>query len=193
VLVVWYQRPNLGRRARILSARSLDRGGSWSSPAVVATRVPTRGDPPFPTVVRAGGGFVACGQQQPPGRPGQVTCSRSPDGGAWSRPRTVGRPEGAGEAAQPALAAAPDGRLWLAFYRFDRRSTTVELWGSRGRTAWRRRAVLMRRAVPRSGSYFLGDYQGLAATRRHVIAAFTMPVRAHAVRQEDEDARYAGP
>lgn len=194
VLVVWYRRPNLSRRAQILSSRSLDRGASWSAPRAVASGIPARGDPPFPTVVRTRNGFAACWQQQPAGRREHISCSRSPDGATWTRPHIVAQPRGAGDAAQPALAASPSGRLWLALYRFRKRSTSVELWSSGdGAESWRRRTVLMRRPVPRSGSYFLGDYQGLAATRTHVIAAFTMPVRSHAFRQVVEVARASDP
>jgi hypothetical protein len=42
----------------------------------------------------------------------------------------------------------------------------------------------MRRRVPAYSWYFLGDYQGLAASRDRVFAAFVMPVRAHGFRQE---------
>jgi hypothetical protein len=193
VLVVWHRQPNLSQRASILSARSADRGASWSPPRTVAARVNSPGDPPFPTVVRAGSGFVACWQQYTARRREQVACSRSAAGRSWARPRIVGSAL-AGDVAQPALAAAPGGRPWLAFYRFGRRSTSVELWSSRrGTGGWRRRAVLMRRSVPRSGSYFLGDYEGLAATRRSVVAAFAMPVRAHAFRQVVEVARFRAP
>ena len=192
VLVAWYQQPNLSLQARILSSRSLDGGLSWSAPSVVATGVFARGDPPFPTVVRAGTGFVACWQQYAVWPRERIAWSKSPDGASWSHARVVAQPPGAGDGAQPALAAGADGQLWLAFYRFDRRSTAVELWSSSaGTETWKRRAVLMRRAVPRSGSSFLGDYEGLAATRKWVIAAFVMPVRAHAFRQVVEVSRFS--
>jgi hypothetical protein len=191
VVVVWYQQPNLSLRARLLSSRSNDLGRSWSKPAVMASDVYARGDPPFPTLVRAGSGLVACWQQYGTWPRERITCSRSRDGGSWSRPRVVAQPPGAGEAAQPALAASPDGRLWLAFYRFDRGSTSVELWSSTvGSDRWQRKAVLMRRPVPRSGSVFLGDHEGLAATRNWVIAAFVMPTQARAFRQVVEVARF---
>lgn len=194
VLVVWYQQPNLSLRARILSSRSLDGGRSWSAPSIVATDVFARGDPPFPTVVRAGAGFLACLQQYAVWPRERIACSHATDGASWSSPRVVAQPPGAGDAAQPALAAGADGQLWLAFYRFDRRSTAVELWSSSaGTEAWRRRGVLMRRAIPRSGSSFLGDYEGLAVTRNGVIAAFVMPVRAHAFRQVVEVSRFPIP
>jgi hypothetical protein len=192
VVVVWYFTPNLSMRAEILSSRSLDRGRSWSAPTVVASGVNVRGDAPFPTVVRTSSAYVACWQQYGTWPRERIACSRSSDGATWSRARIVAQPPGAGDAAQPALAAAPDGRLWLAFYRFDRRSTSVELWTSRpGMQNWQRRGVLMRRPVPRSGSYFLGDYEGLAATGDRVIAAFVMPVRAHAFRQVVEVSRFS--
>jgi hypothetical protein len=192
VIMVWYQQPNLSQYARVLSSRSLDRGGSWSAPTVIATHVKARGDPPLPTVARVGSGFVACWQQYADYPRERIACSRSPNGAAWSRPRVVAQPHGAVDAAQPGLTASPDGRLWLAFYRFDSRSTAVEVWSSDpGTDAWTSRGVLMRRAVPRSGSDFLGDYQGLAATRDWVIAAFVMPVRAHAFRQVVEVTRFS--
>jgi hypothetical protein len=190
VLVVWYRQPNLSQRARILSSRSLDRGRTWSAPAVVARRVNSPGDPPFPTVARTSAGFTACWQQYTTRRREQIACARSRDGIAWSRPALVGRGRGGGDAAQPALAAGPHGTLWLAFYRFGRRSTSVELWSARGGDSrWRFRSVLMRRRVPRSGSYFLGDYEGLATSRKAVVAAFTMPVRNHGFRQVVEVAQ----
>jgi hypothetical protein len=191
VVLVWYYTPNLRTRAQILSSRSLDHGRSWSKPTVIARGVNARGDAPFPTVVRTGSEYVACWQQYATWPRERIACSRSKNGAAWSRPRVVAQPSGAGDAAQPALAASPDGRLWLAFYRFDRSSTSVELWSSTARTdRWLRRAVLMRRTVPRSGSDFLGDYEGLAATRNSVIAAFVMPTHAHAFRQVVEVARF---
>jgi len=49
----------------------------------------------------------------------------------------------------------------------------------------------MRRAVPRSGSSFLGDYEGLAASRNWILAAFVMPVRANAFRQVVEVSRFS--
>lgn len=191
-VVVWYQQPNLSQYARILSSRSLDRGASWSAPKVVATHVNARGDPPFPTVVRSGRTYVACWQQYASWPRERVACARSANGVSWSRSRIVAQPSGAGDAAQPALAAGPGGSLWLAFYRFQRSSTSVELWSSSTSTgSWRHRAVLMRRAVPRSGSVFLGDYEGLAVSGRSLIAAFTMPVRAHAFRQVVEVSRFS--
>jgi hypothetical protein len=190
VLVVWYEQPNLSLRARILSSLSVDDGVTWSLPRVVASGINARGYPPFPTVVRARSGFVACWQQYARWPRERVACSRSPDGSSWLRPRIVAQPQGAGDAAEPALAAGPDGRLWLSFYRFTRSSTSVELWGSSaGTDMWQRRATLMRRAVP--SSLHLGDYQGLAASRSSVIAAFTMPVRAHAFRQVVQVARFS--
>lgn len=192
VVVVWYQQPNLSLRARILSSRSTDRGRTWSRPAIVATGVGARGDPPFPTVVRSGSGFVACWQQYPAWPRERIACSRSADGTTWQRSRVVAQPRRAGDAAQPALAAGPDGQLWLAFYRFAYRSTAVELWSSTASTTtWRFRAVLMRRPVGRAGFWFLGDYQGLAAGGDQVIAAFVMPTRTRAYRQVVQVARFA--
>lgn len=184
VVVVWYYTPNLSTRAEIFSSRSLDRGKSWSRPSVVARRINARGDPPFPTVARSGSGYVTCWQQYTTWPHERIACSRSADGAKWSPATIVAQPPGAGDAAQPALAATPNGQLWLAFYRFDQRSTSVELWNSNpGTDTWRRRGVLMRRAVPRSAFYFLGDYQGLAVSSNHGIVAFVMPVRPHAFRQ----------
>ena len=191
VVLVWYYTPNLGTHAQILSSRSLDRGRSWSRPTVIANGVNARGDAPFPTVVRTGSEYVACWQQYAAWPRERIACSRSKNGASWSRPRVVAQPSGAGDAAQPALATSPDGRLWLAFYRFDRGSTRVELWSSTAATdRWLRRGVLLRRSVPRSGSDFLGDYEGLAATGDSVIAAFVMPTRAHTFRQVVEVARF---
>ena len=191
VVIVWYQQPNLSLRARILSSRSLNGGRSWSRPTVVASGINARGDPPFPTVVRAGRGFVACWQQYGVWPRERIACSRSTNGATWSRPKVVAQPAGAGDAAQPALAASPDGQLWLAFYRFDRTTTSVELWSSTATTdTWQRRTVLMRTRVPRSAYYFLGDYEGLAATRDWVTAAFVMPTRAFDFRQVVEVSRF---
>ena len=180
-VLVWYDAPNLSGRASILAARSHDRGATWSAPAVLAAGIAVRGDPPFPTVVRSRHGSTACWQQFPAMRRGRIACTRSRDGVTWTRPVATG-PAGA---AQPALAATPDGRLWLAFYVHRASSTTVELWRSRnGGRAWRRHSTLMRRRVPAYSWYFLGDYQGLAASRDRVIAAFVLPVRARSFRQE---------
>lgn len=191
VVIVWYYTPNLTTRAVLMSSRSLDGGRSWSAPTVVARAVNARGDPPFPTVVRTSSDYVACWQQYGTWPRERIACSHSAGGTSWSRPRIVAQPAGAGDAGQPALAASPDGQVWLAFYRFDRHSTSVELWSSSaGSTSWRRRGVLMHRALPRSASAFLGDYEGLAATRTWVIAAFVMPVREHAFRQVVETARF---
>jgi hypothetical protein len=191
VVVVWYQQPNLSPRARIVSSRSLDRGKTWSALSVIASRVNSQGEQPFPTVVRAGSGYVACWQQYATFPRERIACSRSQNGASWSRPGVVAQPPGAGDAAQAALAASPDGQLWLAFYRFDRRSTSVELWSSTsGVHTWRFRGVLARRAVPR-GTRFLGDYQGLAVTGKWVIAAFVMPTRPSATRQVVDVERFA--
>ena len=180
-VLVWYEAPNLAGTARVLGARSLDRGATWSAPTVIAEEIAVRGDPPFPTVVRSGSGYTACWQQFPARRRGRIACARSTDGSAWTTPELIG-PAGA---AQPALATTPDGRLWLAFYRYRSASTAVELWvsGTGGR-AWRRRSTLMRRRVRPYSWYFLGDYQGLAASGNRVVAAFVMPVRPHGFRQE---------
>lgn len=190
VLIVWYDVPNLSTRGRILSSVSTDHGQTWSRPDVVAGGVNARGYSPFPTVVRAGSGFVACWQENTVFPRERIACSHSPNGHAWSSPRIVAQPPGAGDGDQPALAASPDGRLWLAFYRFEHRSTSVELWSSCTGNTWRQRAVLMHRPVPRSGSSFLGDYEGLAATDKSVLAAFTMPVRAGAFRQVVQVSRF---
>jgi hypothetical protein len=191
VVVVWYRQPNLNPRAQILSSRSRDRGKTWSRPTIIASGVNARGDPPFPTVVRAGAGNVACWQQYGTWPHERIACSRSPNGVSWSKSRVVVQPPAAGEAAQPALAASPDGQVWLAFYRFDTHSTSVELWSSTaGADTWRRRGVLMRRAVSR-GTRFLGDYEGLAATRDWVIAAFVMPTQPSAIRQVVEVSRFS--
>lgn len=190
VLVVWYHVPNLSTRARILSARSTDHGQTWAPPHVVARGVNARRYSPFPAVVWAGSRFVACWQEHTVFPRERIACSHSWDGLAWSPPRVVAQPRGAGDADQPALATSPDGRIWLAFYRFDHGSTSVELWSSTTGTRWRKRAVLMRRPIPRSGSSFLGDYQGLVATGKWVIAAFTMPVRAGGFRQVVQVSRF---
>jgi hypothetical protein len=115
VLIVWYHVPNLSTRARILSSRSSDRGRTWSRPYVVAQSVNARGYSPFPAVVRAGSRFVACWQENTVFPRERIACSHSRNGSSWSPAKIVAQPPGAGDAAQPALAASPDGRLWLAF------------------------------------------------------------------------------
>jgi hypothetical protein len=99
-------------------------------------------------------------------------------------PGVVAQPPRAGDAARPALAAGPDGRLSLAFYRHGRRSTSVELWSARSAAApWRPRGVLLRAPVPGSKLDFLGDYQGLAyAARTASPPSRCRPPRTHSAK-----------
>jgi BNR repeat protein len=190
LVLVWYHVPNLSTQARMLSSRSTNDGRTWSRPHVMASGVNARLYAPFPAVVWTGSRFVVCWQENTVFPRERIACSHSSNGLSWSRPRIVAQPRGAGDADQPALATSPNGRVWLAFYRSDHGATSVELWSSRKGDTWRERAVLMSRAVPRSGSFFLGDYQGLIANGKWVLAAFTMPVRAGTFRQVVQISRF---
>jgi hypothetical protein len=181
--------------------RSRDGGRSWSAPSVIApdTSVPDV-DPNDPSkVLRTGAGLpepavdprtgtlyvVYEGTDFTAGAYNQVQLVRSTDGGrTWSAPiRVNGDPSV--PAFTPKVAVTKDGDVGVSYY--DLRSLTpgntttlpTDTWltvsppGGRSFIRERRLAPTFDHLqAPVAGGYFLGDYQGLTASRDRFRALF---------------------
>jgi len=98
----------------IFYARSVDGGGSFSSPVVVADGgdAEARG---APAVAGGPAGAVALAWEEKKDGIWRIGFSRSTDGTEFTAPVSVGASARSGDRAQPALASGADGTLYLAW------------------------------------------------------------------------------
>jgi len=105
---------NDGDGPAIFYARSADGGVSFSDPVVVAEgdEAQARG---APSIAGGPAGTVALAWEEKLGDTWIIAFSRSTDGTSFSSPAQAGAPNGTGDRVQPAMAARPDGTLYLAW------------------------------------------------------------------------------
>lgn len=176
--------------------RSTDGGATWSPPIEIAqVPVPRVADPDTGKTLRQtpgvaldtapdGTAYAAWHQSGPDGR-AQVVLSKSPDGGAtWSTPHVVA--DATSDAFIPSVAVAGDGTLGVTWYdlRNDHAGDgqlTTDLWFALSRdggASWTESHAAgpfdLRTAALVDGTYFLGDYFGLAAMPGGLGATFAL-------------------
>jgi hypothetical protein len=170
----------------LLAAKSTDGGASWSAPVVVSDLRPfgvagqrTGGILPSAAVdPRTGDLYVAWQDERFSPGTDQVVLSRSTDGGeTWSEPQLVS--DGPRNAANftPAVAVNANGLVGVAYYSMRNdpsRQVLVDEYLAISRDRGRRFGRSLRvsaaswdvRFAAVSRGFFLGDYQGLAASRQ---------------------------
>jgi hypothetical protein len=188
--------PNGTEAATIRVLRSTDRGDTWSAPVSVAsllavgardpvTQVPIRDGSILPAVAVAPSGQLLVAWQDARFSGGQVdgiALSRSLDGGlTWSAPTQVNSARGVA-AFTPSIRARADGTIAITY--FDLRSDTADpatlptdliLARSADALSWsevRLTPAFDLANAPQAGGYFLGDYQGLAASSNVLVPVF---------------------
>ena len=188
--------PNGTDTATIRVVRSTDRGDSWSAPVTVSsllavgardpvTQEPIRDGSIVPAIAVAPNGQLLVAWQDSRFSGGHVdgiALSRSTDGGlTWSAPVQV---NGARSVAAftPSLRVRADGTIAITY--FDLRSDTADpstlptdLILTRSADALNWTEVRLTPAfdlanAPQAGGYFLGDYQGLAASGNVLVPVY---------------------
>lgn len=191
--------------SRISWVRSEDGGASWSEPALVHEGAPVDGDVTYPGTEdvlavapdimhpaadpTTGDLYVAFTTGDPADASrASVWLTASRDAGAsWIAPVRVGE---TGEASwRPTLAVAPGGPAVVTFFRADPAGSNapafatevrsrVFTWTDSGELAATEAGTIDRFDwAPRAdGSYFLGDYHGLAASARTAVAVYARSV-----------------
>jgi hypothetical protein len=192
------------RHDRIALMRSTDGGVNWSKPSTLATsEVNAVVDPRVGTLVRTGDSFTGVAVDPragsntlyaawsdarfTQGKTQQVVLASSSDGGrSWSKPAAVS-PAAGQQQFIPGIAVNDHGEVALGWYAFatDQSSAPGLLtrywlsWSAdQGRT-WAPPAAVTAaafdfRAIPFNAGFFVGEYQGLAATGRSFVAAMTL-------------------
>ena len=184
VHLVWLNA--LGINGNLIASRSMDGGDTWSPPVLISD-VRVSGIPgsrtgdgiPSAAIDPRNGALYAVWQDDrfSPGID-QVVLSRSTDGGlTWSAPKLVS--DGPRNAANftPAVAVSPDGVVGVAYYSFRNdpsRHVLVDEYLAISRDGGKKFAKSVRvsssswdlRWASVARGFFLGDYQGLAASRK---------------------------
>lgn len=182
--------------ASIRVIRSTDRGASWSAPIKVAdllavgardpaTQLPIRDGSILPEIAVAPNGNVLIVWQDARFSGGTVdgiALSRSTDGGlTWSAPAQVNSARTVA-AFTPSIRVRADGTIGITY--FDLRSNTTdtatlptELMLARSSDAVNWTEVRLTptfdiATAPQAGGYFIGDYQGLAASGNVFIPVY---------------------
>lgn len=172
--------------ARLLAARSMDGGETWSAPVVVSDLQPAgveglrvgEGLPAAAVHPRMGDLYVVWQDARFSFGVDQVVLSRSTDGGeTWSAPRLVSDGPRNAPNFTPAVAVNANGVVGVAYYSLRNdpsRRFLVDEYLAVSRDRGRRFARSLRvspsswdvRFAAFSRGLFLGDYQGLAAARQ---------------------------
>lgn len=196
----------------LMAMHSTDRGDSWSAPVKVADISPfLPADPdrqgevralPIAAVDPSPGAtmYVAWNEIPSEFAPAKILLAASTDRGqTWSAPRVVASPPA--QAFLPSLAVRHDGTLGVTYddFRHDRRGDgklTTDVWFTHshdgGRTWSEAHAGgpfdVLGAASTSSTDFagrFVGDYQGLAATREGFAAVFAQSVPQAAIGPSD--------
>ncbi len=183
----------IGSRASVAVIRSTDKGESWSAPIIV-DRLGSVGvtDPVDGTPVRTGNIIPEIATDERAGtnnvyavwqdarftgfQGDQIAFSKSTDGGkTWSRPVRING-DTSTQAFNPSVVVDDQGNLGVTYYDFRNESpATPELetdtWflrSTNGGASWSEERMTPSsfdmRAAPFARGYFVGDYEGLAAT-----------------------------
>ena len=176
----------VGRQALLVASSSSDGGATWSAAVTIsdlqlAGVSGSRTSDGVPTVAidaRTGALYVAWQDDRFTPGVDQVVLSRSTDGGqTWSAPQRVSDGPTNAPDFTPALAVTPEGLVGIAYYSLRNdptRSVLVDEYLAVSRDAGRHFAKSLRvsgaswdlRFASLSRGFFLGDYQGLAASAK---------------------------
>jgi len=188
----WYDLgPGGSEGARVLHASSRDQGRTFGAPEVVTDLTDTTQSIELPQItVGRGNRLLLCWTQGPrePGVHVDVWCSTRPATGPWEPAQPVLSDPGRGTVFAFPAAAATEDAFWLLAYAADT-TLGVELHRSADGHHFTRVATLASAAVTKKGFcprpglpcrkdatvFFPGDYVGLAAAGRRVVAAYAMP------------------
>jgi hypothetical protein len=191
VYTIWLVNENGQFSARI--ARSDDGGATWSAPVKIADITPFFSDDirtsegaPTPAIdSRTGQLFVVWEDERFSPGVNKIVLTRSTDGGrTWTPPKPVSDGPANAQSFVPAIAVAGNGRLAVTYYSTrndpDRHYLVDEYlaisknggatFGSSQRlspSSWD-----IRFAAVAGGTFFLGDYQGLAAGKTTLYAVW---------------------
>ncbi|MFI9385009.1 sialidase family protein [Kutzneria sp. NPDC052558] len=171
------------------SITSADRGETWSAPTVIAPGPAVGTKEPGGKNVRDGHqaiGQLAAGPNgelravwqgsQFGGDHDGVIMATSTDAGAhWSTPVPVG--SSPAQRFMPAVAVNSDGLVGVTYYQLDSTGTTYWLATSADGTSWRTSKLdgpfdITSAPVVTNGSYYIGDYHGMAAAGACFVSVF---------------------
>jgi hypothetical protein len=171
------------------SISSADRGETWSAPTVIAPATAVGTKEPGGKNVRDGHGVfgqLAAGPHgelravwqgsQFTGDHDGVVLATSTDGGTtWSAPVPVG--SSPAKQFMPAVAVNSDGVVGVTYYQLDSTGTTYWQATSATATSWQASKLagpfdITSAPVVTDGSYYIGDYHGMAAAGGCFVSVF---------------------
>lgn len=174
--LVWSKfNPHDSKRYEIRHAASTDGGASFGAPQTIAELRNAGADPLTTLAIDASGRLLVCWSQVFfTARVPRMSCTASSDGVVWSAVTPVD-PEAPRNVAQvlPAV-TSQNNRFWLSAYLEAKKTTRVVLYRSDDGTTFTEHATLASRRYGFGQGDFVGDYDGLAATADHVIAAYVL-------------------